>query len=138
MDILGPVKDIVTGGLTLESVWLLLLGILVFMVVMTIKNRATKFIAYRWVKGNTRMGVGAWLRFGTSTGYIDGVIEEITPRNVVCRLWDESVGEFVGRRDDPILAFAGATRVILDTMPKGAAVKLAGKRAMDNGSQRKG
>jgi len=125
MDILGPVKDIVTGGLTLESVWLLILAIIIFMLVIAIKNRATRYVAYRWIKGNPRMGIGAWLRFGTSTGYIDGVVEEITPRNVVTRLWDEGKAEFVGRRDDPVLAFAGSTRVILDTIPKGAALKLA-------------
>jgi hypothetical protein len=138
MDILKPVKDIITGGLTLESVWLLVLAILVFMIVIAIQGRARKYVAYKWVKGNPRMGIGAWLRFGTSTGYIDGVIEEITPRNVVTRLWDEQKAEFVAYRDDPILAFAGATRVILDTMPKGAAVKLAGQRATDNGFKREG
>lgn len=138
MDIFKAVSGIITGGLTPESIWLLVLAVIVFMIVIAIQGRARKYVAYKWIKGNPRMGIGAWLRFGTSTGYIDGVIEEITPRNVVTRLWDEQRGEFVARRDDPILSFAGASRVILDTIPKGAALKLADKRVEINAIKRKG
>lgn len=81
----NTLQSIITNGLSLESVWSLVVLMIVAFMVIAIKNRLTSYADYRTLKGNRYIAQGAMVRLPTSTGFVDGEIVEISPSKVVVK-----------------------------------------------------
>ncbi len=99
-------KSIITGGITPESVWSLLILMLVFFAVMSIRGMIIAYIDYRRVKGSTYVSLGAKIRLPTSTGAVDGEIVRISRSKVVIQT--ATTFEHI-----PISTFAASRKSIL-------------------------
>jgi len=105
--VLGMVK----GGLQPELIWTLIQLMITFFIVLWLKGMITDYSDYRKVRGNKRIALGAWLRIGTSTGYIDCRISSITPERVLVENDDIIV-------DIPIGTFKSMQKGILKRSPE--------------------
>lgn len=81
----NTIQSIVTNGLSLESVWSLVVLMIVAFLVIAIKNRLIAYADYRQLKSNRYIAQGAMVRLPTSTGAVDGEIMEISPSKVVVK-----------------------------------------------------
>lgn len=77
------VLEMVQGGMQPELIWTLVQLMITFFIVLWLKGIITDYSDYRKVRGNKRIALGAWLRLGTSTGFIDCKIVAINPGRVL-------------------------------------------------------
>ena len=105
------VQEMVQGGFQPELVWTLIQLMITFFIVLWLKGIITDYSDYRKVRGNKRIALGAWLRLGTSTGFVDCKIVAINPGRVLLE------GEEV-IMDIPINAFMTMHKGILKRSPE--------------------
>lgn len=107
----GTILKMVEGGMKPELIWTLVQLMITFFLVLWIKGMITDYSDYRKVRGNKRIALGAWLRLGTSTGFIDVRISAITPERVLLENDDIIM-------DIPIGAFKTMHKGILKRSPE--------------------
>lgn len=88
IDIEKPVEDIVTQGLTPETILSLLLAMLVIYIVMLIREFLVGLQAWRGFKHSLNLSLGTVVRMPTSTGYVDGKIIRANRKRIVIEMDD--------------------------------------------------
>ena len=105
------VGEMVKGGLQPELIWTLIQLMITFFIVLWLKGIITDYSDYRKVRGNKRIALGAWLRIGTSTGFVDCKIMAINPGRVLLEGEDVII-------DIPIHSFMTMQKGILKRSPE--------------------
>lgn len=79
----NTLKSIITNGLSLESVWSLIILMIVAFAIISIRNKLVAYADFRRVKNSSYISLGAKIRLPTTTGSVDGEILSITHSKVV-------------------------------------------------------
>lgn len=110
------VGDILTQGLTTALMFSMVKLIVIFFIVVAIRNFITNLVnrrlAYRRLKLNKYLKAGAWVEWPTTTGSVTTQVDRITKNKVVLRTKDKSAWIHV-----PIMQFADSALCLPDTVP---------------------
>jgi acetone carboxylase gamma subunit len=85
------IQDIINGGITPEILIQLLVVILTIFLVLWIRGKIVRRLAYMRFVGSMDMSKDVVVREGTSTGYVDYTLESLDTRSIILRSVDEKL-----------------------------------------------
>jgi len=77
------IQDLMTNGLNIEAIFQLVMLMIVFFVILYIKDLMERYSAYKSFCNNKTIGIGSWVRIPTSSGYIDGKVKEVDIKYII-------------------------------------------------------
>ena len=77
------IQSLMTDGLNMEAIFQLVILMVVFFIVLYIKDLMERYSAYKSFCNNKTIGIGSWVRIPTSSGYIDGKVKEVDIKYIV-------------------------------------------------------
>ncbi len=70
------------NAMNFQMIWVIITGVVAFMVLKSLMSWAEKMLAWWKFKGNLNIAIGSWLRFGTATGTADGQVISADKNNI--------------------------------------------------------
>lgn len=88
-------NDIVNGGLTPALMYNLLMCIIVIMVALWLRGWITRYLAFMKFKGSIEISKDVIVREGTSTGFVDFNLEDVTQSNIILKSVDGELKKII-------------------------------------------